>query len=86
MGSILAAADAATSVVDTQFGLRPQMPWEARYFAAKGVSPHGQMGVVALSHGIREDFGEGGEEVRHRHHNLVPLGGTMVAPALADSE
>ena len=85
MGSTLAVADAATLVVDTQFGLRPQMPWEARHFAAKGALPHGQMVVVDLSHGIRGDFGEGDEEVRRRQ-KVAPLGGTMVVPALADSE
>ena len=86
MGSILAVADAATSAVDTRFGLRPQMPWEARHFAAKGALPHGQMVVVDLYHGIREDFGEGDEEVRRRRQKVAPLGGTMVVPALADSE
>lgn len=61
------------------------MPWEARHFAAKGVLLHGPMRVAALSHGIREDSGEGDEEARHRH-NLAPLGGTMIVPALADPE
>ena len=85
LGSTLAVADAATSVVDTQFGLRQQMPWEARHFAAKGVHLRGQMVVVALYHGITEDFGEGDEEVRRRQ-KVAPLGGTKVVPALADSE
>jgi len=84
LGSTLAAADAATSVADTQFEPRPQMPWEARYFAAKGVHLHGQLCVVAAP-GIREDFGEGDEEVRRRQI-VAPLEGTMIAPGLGDPE